>query len=320
MINFRFHIASLIAVFLALALGVLMGYGVLSQPTVSGLQHRIDTVENNANARKRENDDLHDQINQLQGYVDGTAQFTASGRLDGVTVPVLAARGVNGDAVTKTVDLLRQSGAKVAGVVWLEAKWSLSNATDVKSLADAIDETEQKPATVRADAWNAVAQRLATGDAASAQIGSGLPDILQRLSDAGFIKLEAVGDVTTSGFSFASYPGRQARVLLIAGTGEKVDAAELINPAAGALAAAKVPTVAGEIFQAQDKGPDRGALLADIRSDQALEQLVAAVDDLDLEQGRVIAVLALADLGRGVVGHYGYGAGATRSVPAWPHP
>ncbi len=92
MINFRFHIASLIAVFLALALGVLMGYGVLSQPTVSGLQHRIDTVENNANERKRENDDLHDQLNQLQGYVDGTAQFATAGRLDGVTVVVLAAR------------------------------------------------------------------------------------------------------------------------------------------------------------------------------------------------------------------------------------
>jgi hypothetical protein len=319
MINFRFHIASLIAVFLALALGVLMGYGVLSQPTVSGLQHRIDTVENNANERKRENDDLHDQLNQLQGYVDGTAQFATAGRLDGVTVVVLAARGVNADSVTKTVELLRQAGANVPGVFWLEPKWSLSNATDVRSLADAIDKTERNPAALRADAWTAVAQRLAVGDAAAAQVGSGGPDVLQRLSDAGFIKLEGVGDVSTSGFSYAGYPGRQARALLIAGTGEKVNAAVLINPAAGALGAANVPTVASEIFQQQDNGPDRGALLADIRSDQSLDQVVATVDDLDLEQGRVIGVLALADLGRGAVGHYGYGAGATRSVPAWPH-
>jgi Copper transport outer membrane protein, MctB len=319
MINFRFHIASLIAVFLALALGVLMGYGVLSQPTVSGLQHRIDTVENNANERKRENDDLHDQLSQLQGYVDGTAPFATAGRLDGVTVVVLAARGVNADSVTKTVELLRQAGAKVPCVFWLEPKWSLSNATDVKALADAIDKTERNPAALRADAWTAVAQRLAVGDAA-AQVGSDRPDVLQRLSDAGFIKLEGVGDVSTSDFSFAGYPGRQARALLIAGTGEKVSAAVLINPAAGALGAAKVPTVAGEVFQQQDNGPDRGALLADIRSDQSLAQLVSTVDDLDLEQGRVISALGLADLGRGVVGHYGYGAGATRSVPAWPNP
>lgn len=319
MINFRFHVASLIAVFLALALGVLMGYGVLSQPTVSGLQHRIDTVENNANERKRENDDLHDQLSQLQGYVDGTAQFATAGRLDGVTVVVLAARGVNADSVTKTVELLRQAGAKVPGVFWLEPKWSLSNATDVKALADAIDKTERNPVALRADAWTAVAQRLAVGDAAAAQVGGGGPDVLQRLSDAGFIKLEGVGDVSTADFSFAGYPGRQARALLIAGTGEKVSAAVLINPAAGALGAAKVPTVASEVFQQQDNGPDRGALLADIRSDRSLDQVVATVDDLDLEQGRVIGVLALADLGRGAVGHYGYGAGATRSVPPWPH-
>ncbi len=319
MINFRFHVASLIAVFLALALGVLMGYGVLSQPTVSGLQHRIDTVENNANARKRENDDLHDQLSQLQGYVDGTAQFATTGRLDGVTVVVLAARGVNADAVTKTVELLRQAGAKVPGVFWLEPKWSLGNATDVKALGDAIDKTERNPVALRADAWTAVAQRLAVGDAAAAQVGTGRPDVLQRLSDAGFIKLEGVGDVSTSDFSFAGYPGRQARALLIAGTGEKVSAAVLINPAASALGAAKVPTVASEVFQQQDNGPDRGALLADIRSDQSLDQVVATVDDLDLEQGRVIGVLALADLARGAVGHYGYGAGATRSVPPWPH-
>ena len=40
MINFRFHVVSLIAIFLALALGVVMGYGVLGQPTVDTLQGR----------------------------------------------------------------------------------------------------------------------------------------------------------------------------------------------------------------------------------------------------------------------------------------
>ena len=42
MINFRFHLISLIAVFLALAVGVVMGYSVLGQPTVDTLQGRVD--------------------------------------------------------------------------------------------------------------------------------------------------------------------------------------------------------------------------------------------------------------------------------------
>ena len=56
MINFRFHLVSLIAVFLALAVGIVMGYGVLGQPTVDTLQRRIDNVEANANRIRREND------------------------------------------------------------------------------------------------------------------------------------------------------------------------------------------------------------------------------------------------------------------------
>ena len=58
MINFRFHLVSLVAVFLALAVGVVMGYGILGQPTVSGLQNRIDTVEANAEAKRAENEQL----------------------------------------------------------------------------------------------------------------------------------------------------------------------------------------------------------------------------------------------------------------------
>ena len=45
MINFRFHIASLIAVFLALALGVVMGSTVIDRAIVEGLHDRIDRVE-----------------------------------------------------------------------------------------------------------------------------------------------------------------------------------------------------------------------------------------------------------------------------------
>jgi hypothetical protein len=47
---------------------------------------------------------------------------------------------------------------------------------------------------------------------------------------------------------------------------------------------------------------------------------VSTVDDLDLTEGHVSAVLALADLGRNVVGQYGFGAGAQKSIPAWSSP
>ena len=44
MINFRFHIASLVAVFLALALGVVMGSTVVDRAIVESLRTQIDDV------------------------------------------------------------------------------------------------------------------------------------------------------------------------------------------------------------------------------------------------------------------------------------
>jgi hypothetical protein len=41
------------------------------------------------------------------------------------------------------------------------------------------------------------------------------------------------------------------------------------------------------------------------------------VDDLELTPGRVAAVLGLAALEQGVVGHYGFGPRADRVVPEW---
>ena len=53
-----------------------------------------------------------------------------------------------------------------------------------------------------------------------------------------------------------------------------------------------------------------------ILDDKVLSRAVSTVDDLDLVQGQIAAVLALA-IGSGNVGHYGYGTGASAPLP--PH-
>jgi len=52
-----------------------------------------------------------------------------------------------------------------------------------------------------------------------------------------------------------------------------------------------------------------------IRADEALRSLVSTVDGLDHFQGWMATVLAVGDLGDGVVGHYGLGEGATSLLP-----
>jgi hypothetical protein len=78
--------------------------------------------------------------------------------------------------------------------------------------------------------------------------------------------------------------------------------------------------VAGEAWNGDDEGPTRGLAVAPIVDEEELADVVSTVDDLDLPEGRVAAVLALAGARDGVVGHYGTGPRADRELPEPPAP
>lgn len=320
MINFRFHIASLIAVFLALAVGVVMGSTVIDRAIVDSLRNQIQRVEQKADDRKAENDELRDEVSRLENYVAGTQQFAVTGRLRDRSVVVLAVDGTDGDSVKKTVELAQQAGGRVPGILWIQEPWSLAKDEDSQKLARVLDVAVGKDKSLREAGWKALSQRLLSGSAdtvAAVDTTTAQPpaDLLVALRDAEFLRYEPVGKQPDD-FALTRYPGAGARVLVVDGEGGNVDAADVILPATRALAVAGVPTEAAEVYSGDTKR-DRGSIVAPVRDDDQLQQLVSTVDDLELPEGRVTAVLALSDLGRSVVGHYGYGAGATRSLPEW---
>ncbi|MGQ0803596.1 MAG: copper transporter [Actinomycetota bacterium] len=310
MINFRFHLVSLIAVFLALALGVVMGATVIDQAIVDSLNTRIDDVRDEANAQRSENSDLRRELDRLRSYVEGTDDFAVAGRLDAVPLAVVALRDVDGDAVNRAVELAQVAGAVAPGVLWLEEKWLLPDDESAQQLADVLGAPGDDPTTLRDAALAALGERLAAG---SAPLGT---DLLVTLVEAEFVSFEAVGvEKGDDEFPLTSWPGADARVLLVDGTDSNVEMNAVVEPATRAFVASALPLVVGEVFREQEDGPDRGSRLAAVRDDDSLKEAVSTVDDLELAEGRVTAVLALADLGRGVVGQYGYGAGADRSLP-----
>jgi hypothetical protein len=318
LINFRFHLISLIAVFLALAVGVVMGYGVLGQPTVDTLQHRIDTVEARANRIKSENKELKTENGRLSNAMDAVANFAVESRLQGITAVPIAVRGVDEDKVVDTVRLARVAAGtptSVPGVIWLEEKWGLNNADDVAQIATIVKTQSTSRAAVRDAAAKALANRLSSGPATGNR-----PDLLDELADAKFLSLQSVDDQR---FDAASLDGRGAtgtsrlEHLLIGGTNARVPAARATVPLARALVSDSASVVMVDDWQKVDGGPDRGAGLAEVLGDEQLQTVVATFDGLDQPDGPLTAVLVLGDRGQGVIGHYGSGAGAELQVPKW---
>ncbi len=350
MINFRFHIASLIAVFLALAVGILVGSTVIDQAIVENLDHQIDRVELKADERKAENDRLKSDLDRLEAYIEGSAPFTVGARLDAVPVAVVAERGVGG-AVASTVTLLAEAGAAAPVIFWLEPAWRLDEADDVERLAGVLGDTDTSdPVELRDRALAALAGRLAGSQGSGATAAEGrtrvsstssdtastatterpastttVPDgadVLETLVDAGFVSIEEVGGTGDDGGgdqggTSGDKDTEDVRFLLVGGTeSELFDTGVLVELARACLAEGS-STVAAEVYVESDEGPDRGAVVSPIVGDDVLDESVTTVDDLDLVEGRVSAVIGLEELADGTVGHYGYGSGASRSLPEW---
>jgi hypothetical protein len=315
MINFRFHLVSLIAIFLALAIGVVMGSTVIDRAIVDGLHSEINRIDAKADAEKTANDDLHNEVQRLQGVVQAEEPFATADRLRGVSVAVFAIDGVNADAVRSTVKLAQQSGASVQGIMWLQAKWQLASAADQPELAQILEGFKIDPGSdARVAAWNAIARRVAAGSEGSADPTTGA--FFRALIDHGFLRYEAVGaQLGAPDGSLA--PDTASRTLLVGGESERVHANDVMVPFTTALHRAGVATVVAETSNAAASTRDRGTVVGLVRDDGSLHNVVSTVDDLERSDGQLSAVLALHDVGQQVVGHYGYGAGATLSVPAW---
>jgi hypothetical protein len=298
MINFRFHVVSLIAIFLALALGVVIGAGVIDRGVVNTLNDRLDRVEAKSDRIQGENNSLNDENGRLNRSIEDLQPFAVSGRLAGDEFGVVAVRGVDGNRAKAVVTAAQQADATVTGTLWLESKWALTSDGDVKDLQTALGSTTKNKNALRTEGWKRLAERLslpATGNASD--------DLLTVLQQAGFLGYDAVGNST-----LADFPGRGAGVVLIVGTEGSVPSAQVALPLGTALHTAEVPTVVTDLFVEKTNGPARGAGVQPIR-DGELARTVSTVDDLDLSQGPITVILAMSDLffTPPTVGHYGYG-------------
>ena len=345
MINFRFHLVSLIAVFLAVGLGILVGSTVVDQKIVNRLDSEIKHANKENSQRKAQSKVLDDQNKQLQQFVGLTAPYVADARLDGDSVAIIAERGVSDSDVKATESLLRGAGADVPGILWLDDSWKLDTPKRVQDLETAL-RVHGTTTVVRDQALDLLARRLSKAPAAARVAGHGSTtssteesrrassstartttstthpkpagiDALAALEAAGFV---SVADGSSSDFD--AFPAQVARVLVITGDDSVFAGSDLTSAFARSLTRANLPTVVAAVYDdggsTASSAPKRGAALASILDDRVLGKSVSTVDDLDLVAGQVGAVLALEVVGNGTNGHYGYGTGASAPLP--PHP
>lgn len=306
MISFRFHIVSIVAVFLALAIGIVVGSTVIDRAIVEGLRNRVDEVSGNLDERQAENDRLRERAEELGIFVTESAPYTVQDRLAGTVTVLVVDEGLDDRPVERTVELLGIAGSTVRGVLTLDSSWTLEDDEQSAELARLVDLDADAPV----EELQTRAASLVVSDLSSEVVvdddGTGALDEVEALGLADYEALAP--DVVVQ---------RPRQVQFVIVSGPETDLGGSTHTTAFAVAAAETSgaAVLAEVWAEVEDGPDRADSLATILGSPSLGALVATVDNLDTSPGPTTVVLALDAARAGEVGHYGVGDGASSSVP-----
>lgn len=163
MINLRYHIVSLTAVFLAMGIGLTLGSTFLDRATVDNLQGRLDNLQGRLDEREQEINDLQEQLDShetTRTALDEQAIGLLDGLLADVPVAVVASRGVDEEDVRASVQALEVAGADLQGLLWLTDRWALGASGEVDDLRRQIEEETDDPSRLRRVAINLLGDEL----------------------------------------------------------------------------------------------------------------------------------------------------------------
>ena len=309
MINLRYHIVSLVAMFLALGLGIVMGSTVIDRVTVDALNDNLEDVRRSVGAIREENRKLADQIKHGQDFAATTRDQLLRGRLRNTPVMIVAVAGIDRGPVDEVRRALVSAQATLEGTIWFTSKMRLSGEADVRALATALDLPVDRPEVVRRQALAKVASARETAASEASPLAA--------LQNAGFLTYEAppvATSTTTSSVPLAlsALPLANTRYLVVSGAGAEVSDDVVARPLAQAYAQATGRVVAAESGVETDGG--RAVFVGQLRSDLLTSRL-STVDNMESAMGQTAVVLALEDLAVPRYGHYGVGPGAQRILP-----
>ncbi|HMG29582.1 MAG TPA: copper transporter [Jiangellaceae bacterium] len=299
MIDFRYHLVSIIAIFFALATGIVLGAGPLDEQVDATLADQIPEL-------REENQQLRDQIVALEASTEYQETFIQTvmpqlvgNRLSDREILLVTLPGADEGEVSGVRDTLEAAGAAVQATAAIQPAWTdaeseavldelavqlVSSGTTLPEDTDGYD----RAAAVLAGALLAPTGEQGTVDDA-VTTGFGAEEL-------GLVTIEPASD---------SEPLAEATLAVVVAGPPPEDDADRSNGILRALVSQLDAAGAGAVVGGGPSSSGDGSLLAAIRSDTDVSEAVSTVDSIDLASGRVTVVLATVEQEQGGAGSYG---------------
>lgn len=302
MISLRYHVITIVAVFLALAIGLLAGSAFVEPELVDQLRNQTQGLQEQLRDRTTQLSDARVDLDALDAFADAAMPYLTENALIGQSVVVVAQEGVEDDVIGETQRALQEAGATVVAVISARNELASEDPAARAGLAEAVGATGATGEELLPSVASALAGRLADG-AAGLEPES---DVLWRLLSEGF--LGPIG----SGPSEATLEeiGSEGQVVVILGGGP--NESPPLMPEDFLVPLVEELVELGRRVAAGESATTAVGFVESVRGTDG----IVTVDDLDLTVGGAALVLGLDRLlltGQG--GAYGLKDGAQPLPP-----
>ena len=300
----RRPLISLAAVFLALALGVVLGARVLPGLGGPGLVGGDADARQQYAALRDENKALTEKLSAAGQFDAALASRMVRDALTGKSVVLFRTPDADNDDVEAIRRLVSQAGGSVTGTIGLTSEFVEANAGEkLRSVVNSpilpagaqLNTALVDPASQAGDLLGMVV--LINRDPKVAPVDDAAREtVLTALRDTGFLTPDKAAAADTA--------------VVVTGGGLADDAGNQ-GITVARLAAGLAPHGSGTVLAGRDGSASGVSAVALVRADAAMANAVSTVDDVGTPAGRITTVLALQAMIAGAPpGRYGVGQGA----------
>jgi hypothetical protein len=312
-IDFRYHLVSIVAVFLALAIGIVIGStSVLKGAVLSGLQKTSAAEKSRIDSLYAQNGQLKQQLNAAESFASASEHVLLDGLLDGQRVVLVEAPGASGSVISGVQNALTTAGATVTGQVQFQTQFF---STAAESNLDTLNR-QLTPAgvtlhggTPQADAGELIASAILTKDSVDHPL-TGSAETADQTIISGYA---AQGYLSTN-----PKPTDRATlaVVIIPASPPTTSDANIASQTLVTLAQQLNLADSGTVVAGQVTGSGAGSAIDVMRAGGRGGHL-SSVDNADTPNGQIVVAQALYEqLAKGTSGSYGSLPGATQPGPS----
>ncbi|MFJ6200164.1 copper transporter [Micromonospora sp. NPDC092111] len=312
MINFRYHVVSLTAVFLALAIGLVVGTAALNGPVADSLKETVNALRKDNQQWRQSVSSLQKELDMEEDFAAEMAQIYLPGKLTGKRV-VLLGLPTGREHTEGVLKMLQTAGATVTGKVDVQDKFiNPDNNTNLMELAV----TAARP-TAPASALPGNGNGVETSSALLASVLLDRPQGTPAVTDAD--RRAVLAAYANAGYLSTEDKVTGSAEAVVVVSGQPYVDKDSAKKDESVVKVAEQFDRTGAIVVGGN-GSSGGNLVSVVRGDPVLAQSISTVDNANTVQGQLVTTLALLQqLTEKRAGQYGVGDNAAGGlVPKLP--